>query len=81
MEFDGVEQALENEGLRQALAKHRGRFIPGVGADGYRGCPPRTGLVRVVNLHVKTMFYEQPMCGGSLWRYTAACLQRTARTL
>ena len=31
-----------------------------MGADGHRDCPPRTGLVRRVNLHVKTMFYEQP---------------------
>ncbi|MFZ8809472.1 MAG: hypothetical protein ACO2PN_15375 [Pyrobaculum sp.] len=76
-----VEQALENEELRQALAKHCGRLIPGVGIDGYRGCPPRTGLVRRVNLHMKTMFCEQPMCGCSLWCYTAACLQRAARTL
>jgi len=55
LEFDGI--GLENERLRQALAKHRGRFIPGVGADGHRDCPQITGPVRLVYLHVKTMFY------------------------
>jgi len=44
LEFDGVEQALENQELRQAPAKHRGRFIPGVGADGTGRVPRPLGL-------------------------------------